>query len=153
MDLSKKEISYVGIPKEFYDPKFKSKFSDEDLEKFSYDQKIYKAKTTTEFFNLCGKCFNVLKSKDLSVTGCKTFTCQDFSLFSNHKDLFEALSKVQVLGLLDIDQAVNKRFVESFLRKWFEAKKSVIVLYTKNFKSLTGYSDWFIEMLSLKEIK
>jgi hypothetical protein len=150
MDLTKKEISFVGIPKELYNPKFETKI---DITNFAYDGKVYTSRTTEDFFNFCGKCFEVLKNNDMNLNGCKTFTCQDFAIFDTHKDLFEATNKLQVIGILDIDQSTNKRFTEAFLRKWFEDNKSVVLLYTKNLKTITGFSPWFLEMLSLKEIK
>lgn len=150
MDLTKKELTYIGVPKEYYDEKFESPIK---LDSFIYKEKVYKAKTPQVFYNLCAASFKYLSQNNFNLNGCKTYACHDFTIYSDLRAMHESLSKFQVLGILDIDQATNKRLIESFVRKWFEDGKDLILLYDKNFKTMTGYSPWFLEMLSIKEVK
>lgn len=150
MELNQREKTFVGIPNEFYDEDRVTKLTENNIKQFAYSAKVLLVKNIEEFFAESGEAYTLLRDGNFNVHGCKTYTCMDLDIYNSHKDMVEYLDKLQVISILDIYGAKSKPKMEGFLRKWFEAGKSVILLYPLDLKRLEGFSDWFVELLRRK---
>lgn len=150
MELNQIERTFIGIPAEFYDSCANTILTKDNIKPFAYSAKVLVTKTTQSFFSEVGQAFALLRDCKAALNGCKTYTCLDLDIFDNHREALEYLEKLQVLAILDIDNTRNKTRLEGFLRKWFEASKSLIILYPNDLSKLEGYSQWFIDLLRKK---
>lgn len=149
MELNQIERAWIGIPLEFYDPKLKTKLTKDNIKEFAYSAKVLTVRTTEDFFAEAGQAFHLLKEVKC-LNACKTYTCIDLDLHDSHRDMLEHFDKLQVLALIDIQNAKNKLRLEGFLRKWFEGGKSIIILCQYDIRKLEGYSTWFLDLLKKK---